>query len=80
MTDQITCTDCGQPMEIGFMRDAVESGINAEGKWHPGVGKYVSGLFGLKRLEVDPKLMRNVTAYCCIGCGALKLYAHPGSE
>jgi len=80
MTLQPTCSECQQPMEIGFIPDAL-SGAMWQSQWHPGpadphhatfLGMQVGG-----KLNVDADLSRAlpITAFRCAGCGVLRLYA-----
>lgn len=78
MPKDLSCTQCGEPMEFGFVPDATYGGV-LQSRWHPGpveqqtfLGMDVGEAFGLK---FDKKKTLPITALRCTGCGLLRFYA-----
>lgn len=83
MSQQFSCSECGQPMEFGFVPDVTYGSI-LQSRWHAGVAKHQT-FFGM---SVGDKLGVNwdktetlpITALRCTACGLLKFYAKSESD
>jgi len=73
------CTDCGTPMEEGFIPDLNHAAI-AQTTWHRGKPEPTRFL-GIKTgVKVDKKEFVPITAYRCTSCGVLRFYARMPEE
>ncbi|MEC9091382.1 MAG: hypothetical protein VX438_01665 [Planctomycetota bacterium] len=72
--DSKTCSDCGTTMESGFIPD-FGTGIR-QMVWHQGTPE-ARNFLGLNTgtIKVAPEEFVPLTAYRCVNCGSLKLYA-----
>jgi ribosomal protein L37E len=70
-----SCSECGSPMEPGFLADFGEGDTARAGSWIEGAPEMMRFL-GLKvGIRVKGKRRVGVTALRCRRCGLLKLYA-----
>ena len=83
MTDQLKCGECGQQLEPGFIPDASYA-VVFQTQWHPGtpedkrfLGFKPQTMLGkeVPAIKHDSEHMLPITAYRCVGCGAVKLFA-----
>ncbi|HCS55157.1 PF20097 family protein [Rubinisphaera sp.] len=84
MSAQPNCSDCNEPMELGFIPDASNM-IVMQTQWHPGTPKDVKFLgfnpptFMGKEVPAiyhDAEQMLPISAYRCSRCGILKFIAN----
>lgn len=74
------CPKCGARMQSGFLVQHTDLDEGLEVFWHPGTPRSSGGNFlGIDinssgKVGVDPESLRNVTQYCCEGCGFLEAY------
>jgi Domain of unknown function (DUF6487) len=66
------CTDCGSPMEEGYIPDYGHGGV-LQLSWQPGQPK--PAWFRPCIKTPNEWSSRKVVAYCCTNCGLLKLFA-----